>query len=95
MARQQNETSNNVQLIYNKLLDAGAVNMFRFIINPDSFAQTVENMFYLSFLIRDGKVSIENETGEPILGMCFGFCLHSDAAGDSRVQYRLLIYRMR
>lgn len=44
-------------------------NLFRIIINPHSFSQSVENMFYLSFLIRDGKVSldIDEDTGEPII----------------------------
>lgn len=44
----------------------GRINLFKFIINPDDFAQSVENLFHLSFLIRDGWVALEtNEEGEP------------------------------
>ena len=35
-----------------------------FIINPDSFAQSVENMFYFSFLVREDKAAIEIEEDE-------------------------------
>jgi len=43
----------------------GEVNLFKFIINPDDYAQSVENLFYLSFLIRDGSCSLDVESGEP------------------------------
>lgn len=39
---------------YNK-----AINLFKLIVNPNSFAQSVENLFYVSFLVRTGDVSIE------------------------------------
>lgn len=38
--------------------DDGGVSLFRFVINPRSFGQTVENMFYVSFLIKEGAVGI-------------------------------------
>jgi len=44
------------------------VNLFRFVINPNDFAQSVENLFYLSFLIRDGECALEiEEDGEPVI----------------------------
>jgi hypothetical protein len=46
----------------------GPVNLFRFVINPNDFAQSVENLFYLSFLIRDGECALEIEDdGEPVI----------------------------
>src|SRR5436190_12057148 len=68
--RQENETTRNVHTIANILQEEQPINLFEFIVNPESFGQTVENMFYLSFLIRDGKASIDDESGQPILSMC-------------------------
>jgi len=48
--------------------DGEPVNIFDLVINPKDFAQSVENIFYLSFLIRDGKVAFETtEEGEPVV----------------------------
>lgn len=49
------------------LEQSGEVNLFRFVINPNDFAQSVENIFYLSFLIRDGKVALEFRDSEPVI----------------------------
>ncbi|KAI8267312.1 Non-structural maintenance of chromosome element 4 [Colletotrichum sp. SAR11_239] len=46
------------------LRETGGVDLLRFVVNPKSFGQTVENMFYVSFLIRDGKVGIEFDSNE-------------------------------
>ncbi|KAK8005217.1 hypothetical protein PG990_011254 [Apiospora arundinis] len=37
----------------------GGIDLLRFVVNPKSFGQTVENMFYVSFLIRDAKIRLE------------------------------------
>ena len=44
------------------MCDDGGVGFFQFIINPHSFGQTVENLFYVSFLIRDGSVGIGEDS---------------------------------
>jgi len=41
-----------------------AVNFFKFVIDPDSFGNTVENIFHVSFLIKDGKAEIRRKPGE-------------------------------
>ncbi|KAF3480111.1 nuclear protein Qri2/Nse4 [Arthroderma uncinatum] len=38
--------------------DDGGVPLFRFCINPRSFGQSVENLFYVSFLVRDGSIGM-------------------------------------
>lgn len=49
---------------------SGGYALFQFIINPYSFGQTIENMFYVSFLVRDSKVGISTDLrGLPYLGM--------------------------
>lgn len=48
----------------------GGVSLFKFCINPHSFGQTVENLFYVSFLVRDGSIGISiDETDLPTLRM--------------------------
>lgn len=41
----------------------------RFFLDPDSFAQLVENLFYASFLIKDMRVRLFLENGEPMVKM--------------------------
>ena len=36
--------------------DDNGIPLFQFVINPKSFGQTVENLFYVSFLIKEGSV---------------------------------------
>lgn len=46
-----------------------AVSLFDFALNPHSFGQTVENLFYISFLIREGRVKVVVDENElPLLG---------------------------
>ncbi|KAI8379116.1 Nse4 C-terminal-domain-containing protein [Radiomyces spectabilis] len=66
--QQENETSNNVNQIYKILDEQGPMNYFEFITNPEAFSQSVENMFYVSFLIRNGVAEIDDSSGQPMLG---------------------------
>lgn len=55
----------------NNIADNGGIPLFNFCINPKSFSQTIENFFYVSFLVKEGKVGIdEDEDGMPTLATC-------------------------
>ncbi|KAI0919751.1 hypothetical protein AcW1_003083 [Taiwanofungus camphoratus] len=72
ITRSENETTKNVAALEMILeQQEHPINLFKFIINPNDFGQSVENMFYLSFLIRDGKCALEtNKHGEPVIYIC-------------------------
>jgi hypothetical protein len=60
------ETSKMVTVIFKTLqsFGNGGVPYLKFIVNPDSFPQTVENMFYFSFLVKEGRAAIQIEEEE-------------------------------
>merc|ERR1712130_961914 len=39
------------------------VNFFRFVIDPESFGATIENLFHVSFLVKEGKVNVIVDEG--------------------------------
>ena len=43
------------------LADEGGVPLFNFVVNPKSFGQTVENLFYVSFLIKEGTAGFGSD----------------------------------
>ena len=50
--------------------DFQSVNLYEFILNPESFSQSVENLFFVSFLVKDGKIMLDlDEDGLPVLSL--------------------------
>jgi len=70
LKRSENETSENIKTVYKRLEQCQRINFFKFIINPTSFGQSVENMFYVSFMIRDAKIAFEVVDDEPMIFAC-------------------------
>lgn len=51
-----------------RITETGGPSLFDFVIHPDDFGQTVENLFYVSFLIKEGDVGIaQDKDGLPTL----------------------------
>ncbi|EEB06289.1 Smc5-6 complex non-SMC subunit Nse4 [Schizosaccharomyces japonicus yFS275] len=68
LSTQKQETPGIVMQIAKILKEYEPVSLFKFITNPENFSQTVENLFCVSHLVKEGKVGIrEDENGLPIL----------------------------
>jgi hypothetical protein len=53
-----------------RITDEGGPSLFEYAVNPRSFGQTVENLFYISFLIKEGYVGVkEDSEGLPTLSL--------------------------
>ncbi|CCG23707.1 Nse4 protein [Candida orthopsilosis Co 90-125] len=68
---EEKNTAYMVRLVYDKYLKKESkeeINFFKFFINPHSFAQSVENLFYTSFLIKDGRLKLyTGKSGVPCI----------------------------
>jgi non-structural maintenance of chromosomes element 4 len=66
--RQENMTAHMVRKVDQLLRQHSPINLFEFVINPKCFGQTIENIFFLSFAIRDARAKIEiDQRGIPIV----------------------------
>ncbi|KAJ5775650.1 uncharacterized protein N7511_000661 [Penicillium nucicola] len=60
----EDPTPEQVQEVFDEcgIADDGGIPLFAFCINPHSFGQSVENLFYVSFLVRDGTVGVSTDS---------------------------------
>ena len=67
----QDETTKMIVQIRNALKKVKRMPYFRFVVHPKSFSKTVENMFYVGFLIKEDLVALEiqPQDQELIIGM--------------------------
>lgn len=67
-AASSNSTTKTTILVGKLLAQNSPIDLFSFIINPKSFSQSIENMFSLSFLVKEGRAGLyENEQGMQIV----------------------------
>lgn len=78
----EQSTSHMVRSIYRQLVEKSGeekLNFYIFFLNPHSFAQLVENLFYISFLVRDGKIRLDSDENGPYVDILD----EEDTADDS------------
>ncbi|KAF0691963.1 Aste57867_16869 [Aphanomyces stellatus] len=67
---QEDVQAGRLKVLENIVREQGKYSLFDMCLNPTSFAQTIENLFDTSFLIRDGKAQVElDRNGLPQVGM--------------------------
>ncbi|BGP41687.1 hypothetical protein JCM10449v2_005678 [Rhodotorula kratochvilovae] len=91
VAKNENETGKVVAKIGKHLTAVGGttgIPYLKFVVNPHSFSQTVENCFYFSFLVREQKAAIEldEDPDSEFCGDMIAFMVDPEAAAAAAGQ---------
>lgn len=75
---ERNDTDENLAVMFRLLIRHKSVKLEHLILNWRSFAQTVENIFALSFLVKDGRAEINVvDNGDHFVGKRLFLMIHS------------------
>ncbi|EPX72354.1 Smc5-6 complex non-SMC subunit Nse4 [Schizosaccharomyces octosporus yFS286] len=70
ISAQENNTTKSVLQISRLLRKHQPIDLLKFITNPESYSQTVENLFYVSFLFKEGKAGLTEDSQGALLLEC-------------------------
>ncbi|KAG0659912.1 hypothetical protein C6P46_004852 [Rhodotorula mucilaginosa] len=84
VAKNENETGKVTARIAKRLREVGGntgLPYLKFVVNPTSFSQTTENLFYFSFLVREQKAAVEvdEDPDSPFFGDMICFAVDAEA----------------
>lgn len=82
-----------VRLVADLLRRNSPINLFEFVINPQSFGQTIENIFYLSFSVQLARAKITIENGLPVVSFIDTLDEHEQALENKQCVLEMTMHQ--